>query len=239
MSDLRDLVRELYGVEPADLAQATGVVHVTAVWGDPSGGHTVLRINEDTPKSETDYFVLRLVRARADAIVATGRILRDEPDVLFDLAGKHGDELAAWRRDELGKTDRPTVAILTSGRHVDFTHPAFAACSMLLYSASPIDAPEGVEVVHDPEASVERLVAHLRERGAQTISIEAGPSTARSLYEGPVIDELLLSVLDAPSIPDSVVGGSFFDDKTLSADLERRHEASVDGWRFSRWIAKR
>ena len=239
MSVLRDLVRELYGVELDELARSTGVVHVTAVWGDPAGGHTVLRINEDTPKSETDYFVLRLVRARADAIVATGRILRDEPEVIFDLAGTHGDALATWRKDELGKTDRPTVAILTSGRHVDFDHPAFAACSMLLYSASPIEAPEGVEVVHDPEASVERLVSHLRTRGSKTISIEAGPSTARSLYEAPMIDELLLSVLDAPSIPESVVGGAFFDEATLSADLERRHEATVDDWRFSRWIAKR
>ena len=53
------LIRELYG---DDLREAAGVLHVAAVWQGPTQQARVLRINSETPRSQTDAFVLGLAR---------------------------------------------------------------------------------------------------------------------------------------------------------------------------------
>jgi len=80
----------------------------------------------------------------------------------------------------------------------------------------------------------------LHTRGAGLISIEAGPSTAGSLYDEPaLVDELLLSTYegDRPGVelggalpPDDVL----FAGRTCVADSVRDEESGR--WRFQRWL---
>ena len=64
------------------LDRALGVLHVAAVWETPDGRYRTLRVGEGAIRSASDAVVLSAARARADAIVTTGRILRDEPELM-------------------------------------------------------------------------------------------------------------------------------------------------------------
>lgn len=238
-SECAERIRMLYG---DDLEAEAGVLHVTSVWQGPVGPPFVLRINDSTPVSEWDAFVLALARARADAIVTTGAILRDEPGMThdFDVSG-----LPAWRNDVLGKALPPQSVILSSGRAIDFAHPIFRARRALLYTARdhPPDLPEraaaaGVRLLTHPDPDLRNLIAHLRaETGARTISIEAGPSTALTLYRDPLaVDELMLSVCRAPTLPEVARGAPFLFLEQLERALpgSTRNDSAEPGWSFHR-----
>ena len=88
IAEARDLERffeDRFGAVPG---MEKGALHVAAVWR-PAGGdrNVVLRISDQTPSSEVDFLLLNLARARAEAIVTTGRILHEEPGVVHDLQG--------------------------------------------------------------------------------------------------------------------------------------------------------
>ena len=85
-----------------------GVLHVVATWFDGES-HRVIRITPRSPKSETDFFVLNLARARADAIITTGRILRDEPELEYALPSAWAGSLIAWRQAALHR-DSPRAS---------------------------------------------------------------------------------------------------------------------------------
>ena len=204
----------------APLPDDPGVIHVTAVWRAPAGPPRVLRIGPDTPRSDTDFLVLNAARARADAIVTSGRVLREEPDVTHALQGPAGAvrELTRWRRELHGGDAPPLSAVLSSGRDLDLDHPLLCSGHALLFV--PEDAARGLrdaasgralQVIGHPAPDVRALVGWLRaERGARTISIEAGPSTARELYAPPLaVDELLLSVFEGDELPEEVAGPAF------------------------------
>lgn len=247
--DVSQLLEELYGVDPA---AAVGVVQVAAVWRS-SGSLRVLRIQEATPKSPLDFFLLNVARARAEAIVTTGKILRDEPDVQHGLAGPGAAALERWRRERVGLGAPPLLLILTSGRGLDLAHPALqATVRPLLYtsreSAAVLDrsaAGGRVDIVGDSEPSVRRAIALLRSRGYKAISIEAGPSTARQLYEPPlVIDEIALSCFLGPDLPPGVAGGELLTAEALDASFypvaepPARQEAS-GRWSFCLYRRRR
>ena len=217
-------VRQLYGT---DLPVAGGVIHPTAVWQAPDGRFLTLRINADTPRSRHDRFALNLCRARADALVTTGRILREEsllsPDLLGD--GPEVRALAAWRREVMGRPDQPLALVLTSGRGLDLDHPFFhaAATPIILTgheaaeSLMPGALARSIEIVDRDRPSIYSALDYLRNEAAcRTVTIEAGPSTSRSLYR-PVleVDELLLSVYRSPGLPQSVAGGEFLPSSEL------------------------
>ncbi len=225
-------------------------MHVTAVWRRAEDRLTTLRICEATPPSETDRFALALARARADAIVTTGRILREEPqlDHGLELAGDAAGALAAWRRERLGRGEPPWSAVLTSGRDLDPGHRLFAGPTrpLVLTSAEGARRLEGVaaggaiEVAVPPEPGVRGAVAFLLARGCRTVSIEAGPSTSAELYRSPLlVDELLLSIYEEPHLDDAVRGRDFLPLAELEAQLgaatrvERRNESGAR-WSFRR-----
>ena len=196
------------------------MLHVAAVWRPPGGErNVVLRICDRTPKSEVDFLLLNLARARSDAIVTTGRILREEPGVTHDLQGPPGVRAAlhAWRRQELALSQPPWLLVLTSGRDLDPAHPAFHASARPIVFCPESNAAEvarrvedaSIEVVGHPAPDLRAAVTYLRfRRGARRIAIEAGPSTAIAAYrDPPLVDELLLSVFLGASIPESVAGG--------------------------------
>jgi riboflavin biosynthesis pyrimidine reductase len=243
-ADVDALARALYGASP----HGDGVVHVTALCEAGDGEPRTLLIGPDSPRSDHDFFALNLARARADAILVTGKVLRAEPTLRYDLQGKARAPaaLAAWRREIAGRDTPPLLCVLTSGRGLDVTHPAFTSWATPLVFTSPAgaerlaDAP--FEVVPAAEPSARAAVTYLREqRAARCVSIEAGPSTSRSLYDEPaLVSELLLSLF-LGAAPAHVVGEPLVPMARVHELLgdgsphEERHEPSGP-WRFQRFL---
>lgn len=210
-ADVDALVHRLYGV---DALHRTGVVHVTALWDPPGQAAplTTLRINEHSPSSEHDFFVLNLARARADAILCTGRMLRMEPRTRYDLQGPGtlSAALADWRLERAGRREPPLLVVLTSGEGFDPAHAALRGAPRPVVYTSGQSAPglrsvvagTRIEVVASETPSVREAVDWLRrERGASLVSIEAGPTTSSELYREPTcIDELMLSRYREPDL---------------------------------------
>jgi riboflavin biosynthesis pyrimidine reductase len=211
-----------------------------------------LRICDRTPKSEVDFLLLNLARARSDAIVTTGRILRQEPALTHDLQGLPGVRAAlhAWRREELALSQPPWLLVLTSGRDLDPSHPAFHAWARPLVfcpesSAAQVARVVGrtsIEVVGHPDPDLRRAIDYLRyRRASRRITIEAGPSTAIEAYRVPaLLEELLLSVYLAESIPDSLAAGELPTTEEVESILGPARgaftvEEESGAWRFERY----
>jgi len=220
-----------------------GVVHVTAVGRVADRGLAVIRICPEAPTSETDAFSLAVARARADAIVTTGSILRAEAAVSHDP----GPELRAWRRESLGKDASPTLAILTRGG-IPPGHPALAGARVLVGTTrtsaaelGPAIASETTEVVGLADSSLRGLIDELVRRGHRDICVEAGPSTSAGLYDAPLaVDELMLSIFEETPLQDTLVAGRFPDEATLRARFgpatsEMAWLEESGRWRFRRF----
>ncbi|MDX1382562.1 MAG: hypothetical protein R3190_02905, partial [Thermoanaerobaculia bacterium] len=218
-----------------------GTLHVAAV-SEREGELAVLKIRDETPQSPTDFLLLNLARARADAIVTTGRILREESEVTHELQGSAPNRAALreWRR-ELGLGAPPVLAVLTRGRDFAADHPAWSAeVRPVLFgpegrTAEEIEATRSVAVAMPEGDGLRGVVAALRRSGCRRISIEAGPSSARGLYDPPVVvDELLLSVFHG-AVPPAVVGRPFLAAGRLEAAFGApagRSALGPDGWEF-------
>jgi riboflavin biosynthesis pyrimidine reductase len=249
--DVREVARDILQV---DADAGVQLVHVTAVWQDEDTGYRTLNIIPETPTSDHDRFVLSLARARADAIVTTGKILRSEPELSHEFLGPPAlrRAFADWRKVVLAKQHPPLSVVLTSGRTLDCHHSIFQGPTRpLIFTstdgksrlASWAEANQ-VEVVGVDHPSAGEAVAHLQdERGAGTVSLEAGPSTTLPMYhDGPTrpIDELLLSVYLGPRISGSVRGARFLDREALERAFPFRSEPYVveepsGPWQFQRF----
>jgi len=210
-----------------------GVTHVVAV-ATAGSKNLVLRTAERAFSSMHDEFVLGVARARADAIITTGEILRSEPALRLDVfgPGRMNEALADWRRSSIRKAGFPRTLLLTSGRDVSLEHPVFNganAVSILTGKTAPTrlvsEARErGIHVLQVDEPGVRTAVDGLRDDyGLQAISIEAGPSTATELYRPPVmVNEIFLSQFHGPVSASSIVG-AFLDTEVLLKTFVRRH----------------
>ncbi len=242
-------VRQLYGEE---LPRSAGVVHVAAVWESPAGAFHNMRIVADTPESPTDAWVLALARARADAIVTTGKILREEPSLRFELAAGPDASLSDWRGERLGRATPPWVVVLTGGGELDPAHPALRGERVLVLTGRERAAEVAArladlsaEVIGRERPGLLDALALLRgERGLATAVVEAGPSTASVLYEAPGrVDELLLSVCRAPELAGGVRGDPFPSRAMLEraglGRVSRRDRDEPSGpWSFERFVGR-
>ncbi len=229
-----------------------GLLQPIAVYRPRLGAFRVLRITPETPRSDYDQFSLMVSRARADAILTSGQNLRLEPHGTHTLQGPGNlpEDLAAWRREKLGKTSPPHLLVLTRGRDLDLDHPAFKYNGRIFiftteesaFALEAAAAERGIEVVGAAEPSPASAVEFLRqELGAATISVEAGPTVARQLYDPVIVDEIQLSIFDPPdpaALPGSVRGPFFLDQRRLE-ELYRWSpgfsETTADGvWTFYR-----
>jgi riboflavin biosynthesis pyrimidine reductase len=176
---------------------------------------TTININEHAPKSELDWLALHISRARADGIIITGKVLRDEPTLSYSLEAdpRWGDALLQWRERRWGICDPPWILILTGRGEIDFDHPVFHGWGRPMIFTSDraatrklADAP--VPVVSDEAPDIQKAIRHLRlSRDCECVSIEAGPSTSRGLYERPMlVKELLLSVYLGSSLDERAQG---------------------------------
>jgi riboflavin biosynthesis pyrimidine reductase len=249
-------IAALYGVAgaPGDAFGApSGVVHVASVWRDPEGALESLAINAHTPPSETDAFVLALARARADAIVTTGRILRSESALSHALPGGADGPLAVWRRDVLGKQGPPELHVLTRGEGLDLAHPSLAGGAHIVTgpdAAERLRATLGgaraeLEIIGMQDPDLRTLTQQLASGpGGRVVLIEAGASSAAALYRPPgLVDELLLSVYCASALPGEARAGAFVSEPEiegagLALVSESAPEAERDRWIFRRYCRR-
>lgn len=231
-ADVAAAATKLYGIEPL----GTGLLHATSVWRAPTprsaeGFFRVLRLGPGAPHSPFDLFALHLARARADAIVTTGEILRREPQLDFSSPSESWSRaFGDWRSQALGKTAKPLVLVLSRGQ-VDLGHPIFRAAQRTLiftnqeaqWRLESQAADRGLEIIGVAQPTPASAIRFLRrEFGSATILLEAGPQVSRTFYDPLVVDELLLTVLERPDLPPGFRGPSFFDGPTLAAQFRRR-----------------
>jgi len=233
-----------------EMRAPAGVLHVTAVGRTFGGGLDVIAIGPGAPASRTDFFLLNLCRARADAIVTTGRILRSEPDVHHGVQGT-GDEpamLAAFRRETLGKTRAPRSVVLTSGLDLDLGHPMFHGARPALVATGSRGAAAlraraneaDLEIAELPRPDLRAVVEMLAREGCGTICVEAGPATSLDLYRAPIaVDELVLSTWEERVLPEGLRAGRFLPGQDLEALLPRHGPVAERIEESGRWSFRR
>lgn len=235
--------RALYGELPAP----QGVVHVVSAARGEDGRFHVINIGPRAPKSETDFFVLQLSRARADAVLSSAQILRAEPELRLAFTGELRESFDELRWRALGK-NALVCAVLTRTGDLPRAHPWFSEpLERLVFTgeerAKALQEELGTraEVVGLQEPSARTAIAALRARGLSAISVEAGPTAVAALYrDEPSVDELWLSRVEVPDLPSDVLGGALPPDAQLFAGLTCASSVLRDElsgpWRFERWV---
>lgn len=223
-----------------------GVVHVTAVMR--SGRELrVIRIGDDAPKSATDFFVLNLCRARADAILTTAANLRAEPTLHHGLQGSWAAALSEYRRVALAKERPPCCAILTRSGSLPLAHPAWSDGTPKLVltaeqpSASVLEALRSRAELECSSAMDARHACELlRRRGHGLVSVEAGPTAVRTLYAADsAVDELLLTLYEGPRTDVPLAGALPADDELFRARTcvaDTAVDEPSGRFRFQRWL---
>ena len=155
-------------------------------------------------ESESDRFLVGLLRACADVVLVGSHTLRASaqgtwrPERVYPGAAAAFAELRSLR----GRPERPAVAVLTAGGSLDAAHPLLADGALVLTTADTAArlraaVPAATEVVAVNEGGrvdVALAVAVLRERGHAVILSEAGPTTFGQLLAARLVDELFLTL---------------------------------------------
>jgi riboflavin biosynthesis pyrimidine reductase len=150
--------------------------------------------------SDDDRFVMGLLRACADAVlVGAGTLLSSpkgtwRPDRVYPRAA---DGFAALRED-WGMTERPLVAVVSTGASLDVNHPVLQDAVVLTTFAGAeklVGVLPDVVAVNDGDwVDLRGAVGVLRERGLARILSEAGPHVLGSLLADDLVDELFLTL---------------------------------------------
>lgn len=154
--------------------------------------------------SETDRFVMGLLRACADCVVIGSGTLHGSPKALWTPEKAHPDAAAAYAelRRRLNLSTEPMLAVMTASGALQPEHPAFERGAIVLTTRSGAERchrqlPDAVEIVAlagDAAVDPAQAVAALRERGYGSICSEAGPHVFGSLVSAGLVDELFLTV---------------------------------------------
>jgi riboflavin biosynthesis pyrimidine reductase len=194
----RELER-IYG--GGDFSGPGGVLHAVAVCRDNGGGLSVLRTEAaGVPTSADDRLVLGVARARADAIVTTAANLRAEPRLSHRL---HRDNLTCRALSEWQGRRSCQVLVLTASGDLPLDHQVLAETPAPVIVTGSAGAEllrqrgfdsSRIEVREQPSLR-DTIALAQKSYGADTVLVEAGPSTARELYTHPILsDELMLSI---------------------------------------------
>jgi len=244
--EIEEKLASLYGA--VDWAAATGLLQVAAIG---ARSWAAIAIGEAAPASGTDRFVLGAARARADALLATGAILRAEPEERHRYAEEAEGQAAftQWRRERLGRSDPPALILLSRTGDFPLDHPAIVEATSGFVWTTPL----GRERLGPRLGSLEVVVAEhgvvraFRDRFGDdaTLSIEAGPTTAGLFYAGgepegePHLDELLLSQfhgeLSAAAVGPPFVGRDVIEAVFPDPPMETRVEEPSGAWSFLRY----
>ena len=151
--------------------------------------------------SGDDRALMGILRAFADVVlVGTGTLLaspkgRWRPEGVYPA----GREAFAELRAAHGKTERPAVAVVTSGRSLDVTHPVLADGAVVLTTVEGAErlagsVPDLVAVSDGDSVDLRVALDVLRARGHQHVLSEAGPTTFGELLAQGLVDELFLTL---------------------------------------------
>jgi riboflavin biosynthesis pyrimidine reductase len=204
--DLPEELRERYGGGlgfdgPCEYANFVETLDgVVAIPGLEQSNALVADSNED------DRFLMGLLRAFADAVlIGSGTLLasprgRWRPEGVYPKAKEAFAEL----RVRLGKTERPDVAVLTTGASLDVGHPVLAEGAVVLTTIGGAARLEGVlpDVVAVNEGDwvdLHGALDVLHGRGHSLVLAEAGPTTFGELVAERIVDELFLTVSPVPA----------------------------------------
>lgn len=240
LSSICDQIEELFGVR--ELPRDAGVLHVTALSQHPDQLRTIA-IDAHSPQSARDHFALMLGRARADAIIITGKLLRDEPN--YAIALPAGDGLRTWRKSVMQRDRDPELWVMTRSGEVDAGHPIWTSEVRPVVFTTPAGGARlqqtlpDVERVEVDEPSLAKAIEAAQSRGSTTIVLEAGPSTTDAAYRDRLVDELMLSRFYGPFDPQMNETRAPFTDAELETVLplagpRREHEETSGRWSFQR-----
>lgn len=154
--------------------------------------------------SETDRFVMGLLRACADCVLIGSGTLHGSPKALWTAERAHSGEAGPFAelRRRLGLPPEPALAVMTASGALDPAHPALENGAVVLTTRTGAERchrrlPGEVEIVMlEGETAVDpgEAVAVLRERGYGSILSEAGPHVFGSLLAARLVDELFLTL---------------------------------------------
>jgi riboflavin biosynthesis pyrimidine reductase len=171
---------------------------VVAIRSEPKSNRLV------SGNSETDRFVMGMLRAAADCVLIGSGTLHGSPKALWTPEKAHPGAADAYSelRRRLGLAAEPTLAVMTASGALDPAHPALREGAIVLTTARGAERArrelsEGVKiVVLDGETAVDpaEAVAALRAEGCRAICSEAGPHVFGSLLAASLVDELFLTV---------------------------------------------
>ena len=201
--DLQDELRADYGGPfglPESRVFANFVSSVDGVTAIPSLPRSNALV---AGASESDRFVMGLLRASADVLVIGSGTMNAAPRSLWTPEQAYPAAGAAYAelRRRLGRPAELELAVLTARGTVDPAHPAFAAGALVLTTDAAAERlgdelpPEATVVSLGPdELDVRAAIDALRARGHRSILSEGGPSVFGSLLEAQLVDELFLTI---------------------------------------------
>jgi riboflavin biosynthesis pyrimidine reductase len=155
--------------------------------------------------SDSDRFVMGVLRACADAIVIGSGTLAGSPHSLWTPGGSSaaGARAFAVLRRRRARHAAPALVVLTGTGEIDPGHPALAERGALVLTTDDGARrlagrlPERSEVISvgaGPKVDLRAALALLRARGNQLILSEAGPHVFGGLLSAGLVDELFLTV---------------------------------------------
>ena len=154
--------------------------------------------------SESDRFVMALLRALADAVLIGAGTLRTTSRALWTAERAYPDAADAFAelRRRLDKPAAPERVVITGSGSVPVSHPLFADGALVLTTETGADRLDGrlpsastiVSLGDSDTVDLHTAIAALRERGDELILSEAGPRVFGSLLEARLVDELFLTV---------------------------------------------
>ncbi len=188
----------------------SGLCHVTAVLDDVNSAslHTI-NVNKHAPKCNTDFDILMCARAASDGVIQAAASVRDEHAAFgggassLHLVGPHAATLARWRDQSLGlslssshcivlsHTGNVPGAALLHNPPSEVCKPTFTPWLMVDTAAQDTAAGSlqsaripREQVLASDFPSIRAAAAYLHQKGVRRISVEAGPTTTRCLYDG-------------------------------------------------------
>ncbi|HEY4347438.1 MAG TPA: dihydrofolate reductase family protein [Gaiellaceae bacterium] len=163
--------------------------------------------------SETDRFVMGLLRASCDAMMVGSGTLAASPRGLWTAEQASPAAAAGFAelRRRLGRPPLPEIAIVSASGLLDSQHPVFANGAIVLTTVEGAHRLTGklpdesvVALCDEPTIDGPLMLDALRARGHKLILSEGGPHAIGPLLEAGLVDELFLTV--SPVLTGRVAG---------------------------------
>jgi len=238
---LPEALATLYGGDfslPRSTLYANFVASADGVVALPAAGESGAVISG---QSESDRFVMGLLRALADAVLigaGTFRAVGDDlwlPEAAFPAAAGPFANLRA----RLGLRPRPLLVVVSASGNIDPAQPALRDCLILTTAGGERrlqgQLPEGaaIAVMGEQPTTCRTWLDLLRERGLQTILNEGGPTLFGQLLAEDLVDELFLT--RSPKLfgrgpsdgRKSLIAGVDLQGRAMDLVSVRRHESHL------------